>query len=96
MPYYYTPLYEGTPSFVDPEYGETITGEPTREPGTDDGSGGVTFLGGTGTAMPTGISLCHYDDTLSRVVVGIDHEVTIDGWSEQTAAQVETDYPGVI
>ena len=83
--YYYTPLWDG--DYTDPDTGE-VTHE--RSPGVE--------VGGVASRLdelPPGISKIHYDDSVPRTALAIVETQTIDGWTEQTKAQVDTDYPGV-
>jgi len=45
---------------------------------------------------PLGTSARKYDRVLSRFVLSTPEPVTIPGWAEKTAAEVNADYPGLI
>lgn len=47
-------------------------------------------------ALPMGLVSPKYDRELERFVISTLEPVTIAGWVEKTAAEVNADYPGLI
>jgi hypothetical protein len=47
-------------------------------------------------ALPMGLVSPKYDRDLERFVLSTLEPVTIAGWDEKTAAEVNADYPGLI
>ena len=46
--------------------------------------------------LPMGLVSPKYDRELERFVISTQEPVTIAGWAEKTAAEVNADYPGLI
>lgn len=46
--------------------------------------------------LPLGLQSPKYDRDLERFVISTPEPVTIAGWVEKTAAEVNADYPGLI
>ena len=94
--YYYTPLFDGEYFRPDPETGDPASQGTTREPGLDSGSGPEWI--GDSPGQPVGLRVWKYDDATPRCVVGVQSAVSAEylGWVDQTKAQVDTDYPGLL